>query len=122
MSKLDIKISCQSDYVLVERPDSYEVNPKNHFAELEKIQAFCNKVKCQKVLMVGSQTKIRLSTMDIFNIGQEITRMGLKIAVVESHDESIDNTEFLETVAYNRGGAIQFFNSILKAEHWLQES
>ena len=57
--------------------------------------------------------------VDIFNLGQEIANLGLRIAVVESHNASNKDVKFLETVVKNRGGPIQFFDNEQDAKDWL---
>ena len=41
------------------------------------------------------------------------------MAIVESHDASIDDVKFLETVAQNRGGPLKFFDTEIAAKDWL---
>jgi len=49
-------------------------------------------------------------------------KIRLQIAVVESHDASKDDGRFLETVVFNRGGPLQFFDTEDKARDWLENS
>lgn len=71
------------------------------------------------MLILGPRTKIRLSVQNIFDLGQEIAKLGLRIAVVESHDAQEENVKFLEDVVTNRGGSIQFFDNEQHAKDWL---
>ena len=60
-----------------------------------------------------------LGTYGVFELGREIAKSGLRIAVVESHDAPNENVRFLENVATNRGGPIQFFDNEQHAKDWL---
>ncbi len=119
MENLEQKISIQPGYVLVERPPDYEVVWSEQPARLMEISAFCKEAGCRKVLVVGPRTKVTLSTFDIFELGEEIAKLGLQIAVVELHDASKEDVRFLELVATNRGRAIQFFDNEQDAKDWL---
>ena len=79
----------------------------------------CKEASCRKVLIVGPDTKVKLSVVDILELGRRIADLGLEIAVVESHDASKEDVEFLENVAWNRGGVIQFFATQSAAREWL---
>lgn len=98
-------------YVLVERPPNYEVVPKELPEMLKELSAVCKESGCNKVLVVGPKTKVSLAVFDLYDLGKEIANLQLKIAMVESHDASIDDVKFLETVAQNRGGPLQFFDT-----------
>ena len=119
MSTADYKISVRPEYVLVERPKNYEVVLNEQPAQLMEMSAVCEKAGCRKVLILGPKTKVRLSVLDILELGSQIADMGVEIAVVESHDASDENVEFLENVAWNRGGLIQFFDTQTEAKEWL---
>lgn len=122
MGSTDYKISIQPDFVLVERPDNYKIHIKNMPAMLTELSAACAEAGCRKVLIVGPKTKIHLDTLDIFNLGEQIAGLRLQIAIVESHDASIDDENFLETVVFNRGGPLQFFMDEEEAKDWLKDS
>ena len=115
----DYKISTERSYILVERSRDYEVVWSEQPAMLQKIADSCKEAGCKKVLVVGPRTRVSLSVTDIFNLGQEIAKLDLKIAVVELHDASNDDVKFLENVAMNRGGPIRFFDNQQEAEAWL---
>ncbi len=86
---------------------------------LMEVSAVCEKAGYHKVLVVGPRTKVRLSTMDIYTLGEQIARLRMKVAVVESHDAPDDDVTFLENVATNRGGPLQFFHNEQDAKAWL---
>ena len=79
----------------------------------------CKEAGCQKVLVRGPKTKVRLSMSEIYRLGEHLATLGLQVAVVESHDESAENVKFLENVAANRGSPIQFFDAEQDAKDWL---
>ncbi len=122
MGNLDYKMSIQPGYVLVERPQDYEIVLKEQPAMLMEMSAFCKAAARLKVLVLGSKTKVNLSELDIFALGKEIAKLNLQIAVVESHDASNEDVDFLENVALNRGGLIRFFDTQKEAKGWLRIS
>lgn len=120
MGTMDSEISIQPGYLMVRRPPNYEVSISDEPTELKRISAACKAADCRKVLILGSNTEVRLSTLDVYDLGKEIAKLGLKIAVVEHHDASNDDVEFLETVAINRGGSLSFFSNEQDARDWLK--
>ena len=119
MGNLEQQISIQPGYVLIERPSDYEVDWTEQPAELKKISAFCKETGCRKVLVLGPRTKVTLSAVEVFKLGEEIAKLALQIAVVELHDASKENVKFLENVVINRGVPIQFFDNEQDAKDWL---
>ncbi len=119
MSNSEQQISIRSGYVLVERPPDYEVVWTEQPARLKEISALCKEAGCRKVLVLGPRTKVKLSTLDIFNLGAMIAKLRLRVAVVELHDASDVDVSFLETVVMNRGRPIQFFDNEQNARDWL---
>ncbi len=120
MDNSEHKISIQPGYVLVERPQDYRVVLNEQSARLMEISAACKEAGSRKVLILGPKTKVRLSVSDIYNLGQEIAKLGLRIALVESHDASKENEGFLINVVTNRGVPIQFFDNEQDAKDWLE--
>jgi len=119
MDNSEHKISIQPGHVLVERSQDYKVVWNEQPAKLKEIWAACKEASCQKVLILGQRTKVRLSTLDIYSFGKEIAKLGLQIAVVEVHDASKENEKFLESVVASRGSSIQFFDNEQNAKSWL---
>lgn len=113
------KLSIQPGYVLIERPQDCEVVWSEQPAMLAEISAACKEARCRKVLILGPRTEVRLSVSEIFDLGQEIAKLRLQIAVVERHDASDEDVELLENVALNRGGPIRFFDNEPDAKDWL---
>ena len=122
MNDPDYKISYRSDHVLVERSPGYKVVLDKMPAFLRDLSTFCDEAGCRKVLLLGTKTDVDLSTLDIYDLGEQIARLRLQIAIVESHDASDDDEQFLETVVFNRGGPLQFFASEQDAKDWLDSS
>jgi len=119
MDNSEHKISIQPGYVLIERSQDYKVVWSEQPAKLMEMSAACKEAGCRKVLILGPRTKVRLSTNEIFNLGKEIAKLNLQIAVVELHDASIGKVKFLENVVGNRGVPIQFFDYEQDAKDWL---
>lgn len=119
MNNPDYQMSYQSGYVLVERSPGYKVVLSDMPAFLREISAFCDESGCRKVLILGPSTTVDLSTLDLYDLGEQIARSRLQIAVVETHDASSEDEAFLETVVFNRGGPLQFFETEDDARDWL---
>ena len=122
MGKSDYKISIRPEYVLVERPRDYEVVLDEMPAMLSELSAVSKEAGYRKVLIIGPKTHVSLETMDIYDLGDQIATTRLQIAIVESHDASDDDENFLETVVFNRGGPLQFFIDEEEARNWLEVS
>ena len=122
MGNSEQKISIQPGYVLIERSHDYEVVWSEQPAMMMEMSAVCKEAGCHKVLILGPRTKVKLSTSEIYILGEEIAKLSLQIAVVESHDASSENVLFLENVVSNRGIPIQFFDNEQYAKDWLKIS
>ena len=122
MGRPDYKISIQDGYVLVERPEGYEVAANALPAMLTELSEFSKIAGCQKVLVLGPKTKVNLALLDIYDLGSEIANLHLQIAMVESHDAPDEDVSFLENVVANRGDPIRFFDTEEEAKGWLEVS
>jgi hypothetical protein len=122
MENLNQSISIQPDFVLVERPPGYEVVLGEQPAALLELSTACNNADCNKVLVLGARTKIKLSAFDILELGAEIAKLDIRMAIVELHDASDDAVSLLECAALNRGGAVKFFENVSDAKGWLEIS
>ncbi len=116
------KMSIQHDYVLVERPRQYTVVLDEQPAMLAELSAVCKQAGTRNVLILGPKTEVGLSTFDILELGGQIANSRLRIAIAEEHDAANEDVKFLESVAWNRGGLIKFFDSKKEAEDWLGTS
>ena len=113
-------ISIYPNYILVERPPAYEVVIDEQLSALLELSAACNNADCKKVLLVGPKTHVKLSAFDILELGREIAKLDLQLAIAEIHDASDDAVDLLESVVSNHGGAIQFFDNVRDAKEWLE--
>lgn len=113
------KMSVQAGYVLVEDPPDYNVVWSEQPAKLQAISEICAEAGCRKVLIRGSTANVKLTTMETFELGKEVGKLGLRIAVVTSHDTSKANAGLLEDAATNRGSPVQFFDDERDALDWL---
>jgi hypothetical protein len=120
MGRSNYNLSVQPGYVLVDRPQGYEVSLNDQPAMLMDISTFCKEANCQNVLIRGLKTTVKLSPLDIHELGKEIAKLNLRIAVAESHDASVEDVSFLENVVWNRGRPIKFFKSEAEAKYWLR--
>ncbi len=119
METRKIEFLVQPGYLLVKRPDNYEVVPSEQPHFLETVADHCAKAGCRKVLIIGRGTKVNLGTADIFKLGEAVAKLGLRIALVERDDAAAQEREFLENVATNRGSPLRFFESDVAAKEWL---
>ena len=119
MAESQYAISTQSGYVLVEDPPDYDVVWTEQPAKLQAISAACAKAGYRKVLIRGSKANVKLTPMEIFNFGEAVAKLGLRIAIVTSHDASIEDERFFEDVATNRGSPVRFFDNERDAKDWL---
>ena len=113
-------ISIHRDHILIERAPGYEVSFDAQPEVLLELSATCEKAGCNKVLIVGPQTRVGLSAFDILELGKEIAKIGIQMAIVEIHDASDDALSLLESAASNRGGAVRFFDNTRDAKQWLE--
>ena len=120
MGKSAQVISTCPDHILIERAPGYEVSVEEQPAVLLELSVACEKAGCNKVLIVGPQTKVGLSAFDILDLGKAIAKIDVQMAIVEIHDASNDAVGLLESVASNRGGAIRFFDNTRDAKQWLE--
>ena len=119
MSAPEFKISIQSGYVLVEDPQNYDVVWSEQPAKLQVMSAACSEVGYNKVLIRGSKANVKLTTMEIFALGEEVAKLNLMVAIVTQSDASEETKKFLENVASNRGLPVQFFDDEQDAKDWL---
>ncbi len=119
MSDPEYAISIQSGYVLVENPLNYDVVWIEQPPKLQAISAACSEAGSRKVLLRGSNTNVKLTVSEIFELGKEIAKLRLNIAIVQLHDASKEHEELLENAATNRGSPVQFFNNEQDARDWL---
>ena len=119
MAKTAYTIRIESDYIHVERAPGSRVDFQSQPAMIRDILANCKAAGCRKILLTGPKIRVRLSTSDIYDLGREVAKSQIRIAVVEEHDADPEDTIFFETVARNRGGFIKFFADEDSAKRWL---
>ena len=119
MSNAAVKMSVQPGYVLVERPQNFDVIMEEQPAQLQELSEFCEDAGCRNVLILGQGTKVHLEALDVHDLGRQIAKLHLHIAMVESHDATDEDVYFLESVALTRGSPIRFFDTESEARHWL---
>lgn len=112
-------ISVESGYVRIERGAGFTVDLAGATGYVNQLAMLCNEAGVRNILIVGPQTNVELSTMDIMELGSLIADARLKVAMVEEHDAPAGDVAFLENVAWNRGGLIRFFRDEESALDWL---
>ena len=121
MSPNKFTIELDDGYVRVAREADYEVFAGDMPWLLDQISVACRESGCRKVLVTGTDTQVHLSTMEVFDLGETIAEMGLRVAIVEVHDAPDEDAEFLGAVAFNRGGGVEFFETESAALKWLSQ-
>lgn len=119
MTTSDYRISVLEDHIFVERAAGARVVAAEQAVMIHDIMDTCRQSGCKNVLLTGARVKIDMSTLDLLQLGNEVANSRLRIAVVEEHDASAEDTSFLENVAWNRGGLIRFFDNLDAARRWL---
>ncbi len=120
MRNLEQTITIHPDHILVERPPDYEVVVSEQPKALLELSGACNEAGCKKVLIVGPRTKVSLSAFDIVELGKNIAKLDIQLAIAELHDASTDAMSLLKVVALNRGSKIRFFDNVKDAKDWLE--
>ena len=119
MSDAGYVISFQSGYVLVEDPPNYDAVWNEQRLKFQAISAACSEAGYTNVLIRGSQTNVKLTTAQIFALGQEIAKLKLTIAIVSRHGAAKEGERLLENAATNRGSPVRFFDNEQDARDWL---
>ncbi len=89
----------------------------------QQLTELCERFGKKKLLIDITKTRLPLSTLDKFEIGDNTIIFALhqiKVAVV-ANAEQIDPERFGELVAVNRGANLHIFNDVPSAEEWLME-
>ena len=119
MSDPDYVISIQHGYVLVEDPPNYEVLWSEQPRKLQAVAAACSEAGTRKVLVRGTNAKVRLTTAELFAFGESVGELKLRIAVVNLDDAPVEDSKFFENVANNRGSHLGLFDNEEDAREWL---
>lgn len=90
---------------------------------MQDVQNECKNQDCYRVLIEEKLTGPRLDIIEIFDLVATGSRSTVGIfealAYVDTNSETIDMTEFAETVAVNRGIPVAVFASVEDARNWL---
>ncbi len=105
--------------MLVEDPPDYNVVWIDQPPKLQAMSAACSEAGYRKVLIRGSKANVKLTTMQVFALGEEVAKLNLMVAIVTQSDASEETKNFLEHVASNRGLPVQFFDDEQDAKDWL---
>lgn len=70
MGTAEPNISVQEAYILVERPRDFQVHLDEQPELLQKLSDICRKSGRHKVLILGENTKVGLSTLDLLELGK----------------------------------------------------
>ena len=119
MMKVKHIISLQPGYVLVEEPASFEVIWEEQKSRLNEIAAICGEGNTNKVLILGPETKVHLSVIELLLLAKGIAKLDLRVALVVNTDLSSELESFFEDIASNRGSPMQFFKYEKDARGWL---
>ncbi|MBT3391039.1 MAG: hypothetical protein HN413_11590 [Chloroflexi bacterium] len=91
---------------------------------MKKIALACQEHQLDKVLIDAQNFVREGSTLDFYKFSVFLLEIGLartRIAVVPNRSSMInEDTEFMETVAVNRGANFRFFPTLEEAYTWLE--
>jgi hypothetical protein len=78
---------------------------------------------CTRILCDETELEYTLGTFDTFESAKFISENAPKIAKVAivCKSEQIQDAEFWETVAVNRGLSVKVFKTVLDAEEWINQ-
>jgi hypothetical protein len=119
MTNLNHIVSLQSDHVLVEEPAGFEVIWEEQKSRLNEIAAVCAEGDTNKVLILGPETKVHLSVIELLLLAKGIAKLDLRVALVVNTDLSSELESFFKDIASNRGSPMQFFKTEKDAGDWL---
>jgi hypothetical protein len=119
MTKLNHVVSLQQDHVLVEEPADFEVIWEEQKSRLNEIAAVCGEGNTNKVLILGPETKVHLSVIELLLLAKGIAKLDLRVALVVNTNLSSELESFFKDIASNRGSPMQFFTTEKDAKDWL---
>lgn len=110
-----------ADYVHVELPPGFVLNPEANTALILAISDLCSRQGQRRVLVEGTIAARHMGTMDSFGSGSLAGSMltGVSIANVFYNYKPDQQTQFFKDVAQNRGVRIEFFDERDAALRWL---
>ena len=119
MAGASYTIRVEGGCVVVDDPPDYELVWSEQPAKLKAIAEACSRVGTRKVLIRGTTAQVKLTPAEIFKFGEEIARLGLRVALVTSVDASPKDQQFFTHVTRNRGSWIRPFSDEGEARAWL---
>lgn len=117
----DFSLDFNGKYIHIIHAPDYEISPESNEKMWKALSQACRKHKCLKVLAEGPTQKRKITSMDAYQSGSQVSESipGLKLAICIYEYKTDETTEFFKNVAYNRGVHIEFFNDKQKALAWL---
>ena len=87
---------------------------------LQRMSDFCREHGVDCILIDGRDQQSETDIVDSYDIGSNVPEVmsGLNIAVVHRPDDK--SLQFIETVAFNRGGHTRSFEDLRSARAWLE--
>ena len=87
---------------------------------VERMTNFCKSQDVDRIIIDGRDQLSETDIVDSYDFGASVPEAmrGLHIAVVHRADDK--SLQFIETVAYNRGGATRSFEDLESAKAWLE--
>lgn len=96
------------------------ITTRDRYDNVRRMVSFCREKGIRSLLIDGRDQEAASSTIDDFDFAKNVPfdMRGLRIAVVHSADD--EALQFIETVAFNRGGNTQSFIGVDEAVAWLE--
>lgn len=105
-------------YASIKAPeDSFEIS----LSAVTELSAVCRSRGTTR-LLVEHDIPSQLTTMEVYSIAVQLPTLylGIVVAFVIHRSKVVENPEFLESVARNRGGQGRLFANVREAEDWLK--
>ena len=112
-------VAAMDDYVFVSRPVGYVLDSESIKVSTAQITSACRDAGVDGVLIFGPRTYIRATEGELTELADTYAKVGLRIAIVESHNAKPETTSFFRQAAESRGVPVRFFDKIRDATDWL---
>lgn len=112
-------VAAMDGYVFVSRPVGYVMDSESVKVSTAQITSACRDAGVNGVLIFGPRTYVRATEAELTGIVETYAKVGLRIAIVESHNAKPETTSFFRQAAKSRGVPVRFFDKIRDATDWL---
>jgi hypothetical protein len=118
----DSQVKIEEGYIHITCEPGFEITRDAVLDQWKQVAAICKKTKLRKILVAADAPQRSMSVADAQMTGSFFEKEGisaLSIAMCFTNYETDKLSDFFETVGYNRGIQIKFFNDRRTAIEWL---